>query len=58
MANFLSELDYDIKKGATIQEIAASYPELKNNTKLIQELHFDIKNGATAEEITWAYPEL
>jgi len=55
---FLSELEFDIKKGATADEISKAYPELKWNTKLIQELHFDISNWATIDEINQAYPEL
>lgn len=55
---FLSELDYDIKNGATADEISQAYPELKNNTKLINELHYDISKWATLDQVKQAYPEL
>lgn len=57
MAKFLTELEYDIKKWATIDEISSAYPELQNNIKTIQELHYDISNGATIDEVQRAYPE-
>lgn len=53
-----TELEFDIKNGATEQEILEAYPEVKNNTQLVNELVFDIKNGATIDEIQQAYPEL
>lgn len=55
---FVNELEYDIKNGATVQEITTAYPELKWDAKLINELHFDISNWATKEQIQQAYPEL
>lgn len=56
--NFINELDYDIKKGATSDEILNAYPEVKWNKQLVNELIYDIQNWATIEEINKAYPEL
>ncbi len=56
--NFINELDYDIKNGATVDEILNAYPEVEWNIQLVNELIYDIKNGATIDEINNAYPEL
>lgn len=56
--DYMAELEYDIKNGATSDEIIKSYPEVKWNTKLIDELMFDIQNWATLDEVKSAYPEL
>jgi len=58
MPDFLTELEYDIKNWATADEVLKSYPELKQDNKLIWELHYDITNGATIDEIKTAYPEV
>lgn len=54
----INELKYDIEKGANIEEIKISYPELQNNLKLINELYYDISNWAKVNEIKKSYPEL
>lgn len=56
--DYLSELEYDIKNWATVEEILKAYPEVNNNSKMINELIYDINNWATLDEVKEAYPEL
>lgn len=56
--DYIWELEYDIKNGATTDDILKAYPEIKGNIQLVNELIYDIQNWATLDEVKQAYPEL